>query len=200
MHPENFNLVFSNKTRIFNFLKTQILYISLICNCYNSIAQENLNQTDSLGRKIGAWTINLENDTVNGYYQISVNCFYENGILNGYYYVFNKEELIQEATYLNGKKQGVEKIFKFNRIQKLNVYQQGNLIYSSKYNPKGVIFEEINFNEQGKKEGFSRLYHKNGKIWIESYYKNDVLNGYQTIYKKNGKLYNLILYKDGISN
>ncbi len=58
--------------------------------------------------------------------------------------------------------------------------------------------EESHYNAEGKREGISRLYYRNGKLKRESMYKNGKKEGIEEEYSKNGVLRLEISYKDGL--
>jgi len=58
--------------------------------------------------------------------------------------------------------------------------------------------EENNYNAEGKREGISRLYYRNGKLKRESMYKNGRKEGIEEEYSKNGVLRLAIRYKDDL--
>ncbi|MGF6905799.1 toxin-antitoxin system YwqK family antitoxin [Fusobacterium sp. PH5-44] len=101
--------------------------------------------------------------------------YYENGIINGVAKTYCNEVLIEETCYVNGKQNGLEKIFDF---------ETGKLIKTSEY-------------KNGKKEGTMLEYHDNGKIYKIAQYRNDKSNGEELRFDKNGKEISRKMYIDG---
>ena len=87
-----------------------------------------------------------------------------------------KNNLIRESEYLNGKKNGLEKIYTNNRLH----------------------FEKTYLD--GKRDGFHKIYWKNGQINILTQWKNNQIIGIVKEYYTDGKLYATKPYKNGLIN
>jgi hypothetical protein len=58
---------------------------------------------------------------------------------------------------------------------------------------------EYSIDQKGRKQGSHRIYYKNGLLWEETYYKNDLKNGYQKVWDYKGKMFVNRVYKSGIA-
>jgi hypothetical protein len=58
---------------------------------------------------------------------------------------------------------------------------------------------EYSLDQKGRKQGTHRIYYKNGLLWEETYYKNDLKNGYQKVWDYKGKMFVNRVYKNGIA-
>lgn len=120
--------------------------------------------------------------------------YYENDIKQHYttiYYDVKGKKKKEEIPFVDNVKEG--KGYEYDkedgRILSLIYYKKGTLMGREKINRKDK------FNN---KYGTWKTFYDNGKIHIESRYKNDLLNGYLKEYDKKGKLINATLYVDGI--
>ena len=92
--------------------------------------------------------------------------YYKDGKLNGpYVSYYDKENIVEKVTYINGKKEGFEENFWFG----------------------GDLHHRVNYIN-GNREGSYVEYHVNDSIDIKSNYKNDVKHGTYEEYYENGKL------------
>lgn len=89
------------------------------------------------------------------------------------WFYFESKNLWREASYKDGKLNGVEKW----------------------YHKNGKIDLEVSYKE-GKMEGIERGYFNNGALRSEAFYKNGRLEGAQKFYYKNGNLEGEIPYQE----
>jgi len=120
--------------------------------------------------------------------------YFENDIKQNntiiYYDVKGKKKK-EEIPFLDNVKEG--KGYEYDkedgRIISIIFFKKGTLMGKEKINRKDK------FNN---KYGTWKSFYDDGKLHIESRYKNDLLNGYLKEYDKNGKLLNATLYIDGV--
>jgi antitoxin component YwqK of YwqJK toxin-antitoxin module len=90
-----------------------------------------------------------------------VRCYYNNGMLES------------QATYLNGKMNGIHKLYL-----------------------SGKIAHEIPYKD-GEIDGVAKYYYDSGKISAETPYSNGKINGTEKVYSESGTLVREIVYKHG---
>lgn len=90
-----------------------------------------------------------------------VRCYYNNGMIESV------------ATYLNGKMNGIHKLYLSGKIAHEIPYKDG----------------EIN--------GIAKYYYDNGKLSAETPYTHGKINGIEKVYSENGTLLREIIYKHG---
>jgi len=112
----------------------------------------------------------------------------KDGKKNGVEKVYKENgQLRSETTYVDGKKNGVQKHY-FNgqlRIETTYVDDEKNGV-EKHYEENGQLRSETTY-EDGKKDGVGNLY-KNDKLYIETTYVDDKKNGVEKVYEENGKL------------
>ena len=180
----------------------QILLLAILLATYTiSFSQENQNQTDNQGRKQGIWKK----------YQDSGKLLYEGTFLNDkpvglfkrYHTngrvkailkhdiysdsvaaeLFNsRAKLIAKGKYLGKIKIGNWKYYKTNRLiseeQFVNGLKDG---VSRTFYDDGKLFEEIHWRF-GQKNGLYKAYSKSGKPYMECKMVNDLRDGFCIIY------------------
>lgn len=156
------------------FLAIKSLVFIVLVSAQSLLAQ-NLNQTDSLGRRQGHWI----------YYERPIELrdeYYQDGLIQGtskLYNTFNEQKprLIQEIEFENGVRHG----------------------YSTRYcgYPKGTIWSKYYF-EHGKLQGEQLdMWYGSNSLACRQMYKNDTLYDYRC-YDNNGKLKLINIVKNGM--
>ncbi|UTW63612.1 hypothetical protein KFE98_05540 [bacterium SCSIO 12741] len=143
------------------------------------------NEIDSLGRKQGTWNIFYGLDSL-GYYLPNAEINYRNDTLHGDFKIFDGEDLRLKVVFINGKKEGIERVFDSqNAIREILFYSNGIAEYRMVFDEKGRAF--VDYELKGDSlEGVSIRYGKNGQkiSWTE--YENNLLNGFEYHYNKKG--------------
>jgi antitoxin component YwqK of YwqJK toxin-antitoxin module len=119
------------------------------------------------------------------------NWYYKNQLFNGYAVKYHVNDSIKEKTgFLNGKKQGVYKVWFLNGVLKLEShYKQNKLVGTYKaWWDNGVLASKSNY-ENGKMQGVSRKWFSNGNLAKERNLLDGKENGLQKAWLENGKLY-----------
>jgi antitoxin component YwqK of YwqJK toxin-antitoxin module len=78
----------------------------------------------------------------------------------------NSDGRREETNYVNGKKEGISRLY----------YQNGQL------------WEELNYNKDGKMEGTHKEWHQNGVVCYECYYVDGKREGFTRTWHQNGQL------------
>ena len=100
----------------------------------------------------------------------------------------------------DGKKNGVEKIYKENgqlNIETTYVDDKKNGV--QKYYHKGQLSSETTYVDD-KKNGVEKFYKENGQLNIETTYVDDKMNGVEKHYEENGQLSSETTYVDDKKN
>lgn len=117
--------------------------------------------------------------------------FYNNKPFSGFAVKYHLNNTLSEKTgFLNGKKEGVAKVWFVNGILKLEShYKQNKLVgnYKSWWN-NGVLASEVVY-VNGRKEGVEKKWYSTGKLSKLRNLVNDKEDGLQQAWLKNGKLY-----------
>ena len=137
------------------------------------------------------------------YYQ---NCGKKEGVYKEYY---ENGNLYKELNYIDGKKNGISKVFKINHILSTDYYyENNNIMYYNKYYPNGNI--ELSYDCVNNK--YKEYYEKgNIKLDINAHYDSHygidkniknyfIKDGEYKQYYKNGKLFEECNYKDNKLN
>lgn len=179
-------------------MKRSIFLILGVLISFSAMSQE-FNQTDSKGRRQGAWRDfypngqlryegQFKNDKCKGtfrYYDEQGNLQATNEFEKSGEYALNKTyspngRLIATGYYLNQKKDGEWKYYDKNTGQLLLVEEnkEGKVHgWSKLYNPNnGVLAEETQY-VNGVPEGQCRKYSDTGVLIMECYYHNGLLEG-----------------------
>jgi len=163
------------------------------------IAQEQLNQTDSRGRKQGEWkgtfpngktryTGQFHNDIPQGefrYYFLSgelrsVNVFSQNGKVAHNRTYFENNFLMAEGKYFNQKKDSTWRFYSdidgnlLSEEDYMNDLRHGAI--KNYYPDNGKLLEVIHYTE-GKKNGSWQKYFEEGGLIVEGSYLDDLLDG-----------------------
>lgn len=141
----------------------------------------------------------LEDDSINGYYDLSVTVTLIDSSLSYFKHeVYNREDLINSYYLKREEKVGIEKIYKNRRLINYIVYSSGGIKREELffYNNSRLKIQRI-FNDSG---GIlmDREYYSNGNLWGEIRYKDGVKNGVERRYNKKNRLIMLYFYKNGI--
>jgi antitoxin component YwqK of YwqJK toxin-antitoxin module len=117
------------------------------------------------------------------------------GIVREYY---QSGALMEEAPYLNGKREGMSTWYYETGIVKgKRLYKAGKLDGIIKwYYTTGSLGTEFNY-KNGKLEGLTKLYWENGNLKAEDYYENGRREGRKTLYYNSGELRFVYTYKNG---
>ena len=140
------------------------------------------------GYTLGYYGQNTKDPMVRG--KISTRELFVNDRREGtslYYYTNGK--IREEVQYVNNKRNGWTKEYN----------EEGQLITLLRYN-NGILIDREKINrtdEQGLKQGLWRSYYTNGRIMIESNYKDDILNGPYKEYDEDGNLRVMLQYAKG---
>jgi antitoxin component YwqK of YwqJK toxin-antitoxin module len=173
-------------------MKKIILITILIVNSFvYSFAQNNV---DKHGLKQGEWSKTHPNGNIA--YKGS---FVDDKPTGLFLYYYETGELKAEQNYME------------NDISEIKLYnKEKKVIASGKYKGKtkegewkyynGNILSSVEVYRDGKKEGITKIYSKNGNLIEEIPYKNDKVDGVMKKFLENGKLYSEISYKDGIQD
>ena len=133
-------------------------------------------------------------------YKVEENAYYHEGkLFSGLAFNLVNNFLEEEGSYLNGKKDGITKIWFHNsdQIWMQENYKNGELngISRSWYRNGNIKTEE--YYDNGLIDSLYKQFHENGKLYIEVQYKNGMRNGYFRTYYTNGQLYSEDIYKKG---
>lgn len=210
------------------YLIKGVLILALGLFSLFSLAQE-VNQTDSKGRKQGSWVAfhegtskakyqgKFENDIPVGQFVF----FYESGKVRAKNTYYNKgkdsyvsmyhenEKLMTMGKYVNGLKDSTW-VFLDERGNYLSKeeYKGGNrhgkCITFYAFNPKidegqPNLLEVVNYKE-GEKHGEYLKYYRNGKYMMQGNYLLGTLEGKRTTYYSTGKKRTEVHFKHGIKN
>lgn len=170
-----------------------LVFLIFILNmCCSSLLSQN--DIDSLGRRQGFWSIAISDSTF-------MQGRFVNDTLDGVVYLspIDKEVFTSQLTYRMGVLDGVSSsYYGSGNYRELREYRFGKMMYQLKFRQNGTIQEEVNYNTDGVREGYHRLYFKNGRINVERKYENGKLSGREITYKKNGKIRLIIEYREGV--
>lgn len=101
----------------------------------------------------------------------------KDGYINGMVYTFNElGDLIVETPYINGKKEGISKVYDNNKVVKIIPYKNNKWHGEVREYYRTGSYTQNYVN--GKYEGDMVLYDTNGKEWARVAYKNNkILSG-----------------------
>ncbi len=120
---------------------------------------------------------------------------------DGKYIAFYKNDtskLAFEVSYLNKKRDGIQKQYYLNRkIKFLENYSKGKKYGLSFHFLTDGEIQEVSNYKNGKLDGISEFYIKNGIKETEREYKNGKLNGVSKIWNARGILIKEEIYKNG---
>ena len=145
-------------------------------------------------------------DADNG--EIEVSIYFPNGKLSSTLYLKRGDgklqkyningNLIREETYVNGKKNGITKLYFDNgQLETVAEYKNDKLNGPFKlYNQNGIVESEGTYKDD-KLTGLIKNYYENGSLKSEQNYQNDKLHGISKSYYKNGSINEIIPYKNG---
>lgn len=203
-----------------NFKVAILVLLSLIQ--VNSMAQTNqqLNRTDSNGRKQGHWIKNYPSGKVmyDGYFRSdipegefkryyedgelkSIMLFSQNGTIVAASLFFENGFIASRGKYINRMKEGTWNFFspstKGLTILKEDYLKDKRNGVSVKYYPDSTIAEKINYKND-RKEGTWEKYYPEGNISFSANCLNDRLNGRYEGFFENGKTEITGNYKDDL--
>jgi antitoxin component YwqK of YwqJK toxin-antitoxin module len=140
----------------------------------NEVAQQTRGKNDVTIETIGT----IPDGTVREYYQSGA--------------------LMEEAHYLNGKREGISTWYYETGIVKgERNYKAGKLDGIIKwYYTTGSLGTAFNY-KNGKLEGLTKLYWENGNLKAEDYYENGKREGIKKLYYNSGELRFVYTYKNG---
>ncbi len=171
------------------------------------VRKQSVNRTDRLNRKQGTWMgfypsrrVKWEgtytNDLKNGYWKFYKKSgdlirteYWINGVLQQQKGLTEKVEIKKEidpetglmsrlGTYLNGEKNGVQKEFNADgTVSRSAIYSRDILLEQG-----GII------DEQGRKQGYWKLFYPDGRIRHEGGYLNGLRNGNWKYFYPDGKI------------
>lgn len=196
-------------------------YVFLLLLTFNFYSQE-INQTDSNGKKNGLWRGYFEEskrvryegtfdhgieigtfkffDDTKAQSVISTRVFSENGKVAYTTFFDQKGNIVSEGKTINRLKEGEWKYFhkESKDIQTLEFYINDKLSGVRKVFYVGGILAEESEYKDGKKNGFTKIYTIKNVIIEETHYKNGELNGLAKFWHPNGELDAEGNYVDGI--
>lgn len=115
-------------------------------------------------------------------------CQYKNGVLHGYYKEKKGDILDKEWSYVNGKRNGIQKEFHSNAKLQLEYSMVDDMLEGSykEYGSDGKLKYDLQF-KNGKRHGKSIRYREDGvKKYFEIEFKNGLANGLFIEYDHNG--------------
>ena len=127
-------------------------------------------------------TINLDNYVIENL---------SKDIKQGYSKTFdNKQRLLKEVYFINGNEEGFAKEFDTTGlVRALSQYKAGFLVYEEYINRSDV---------KGRKQGGWKWFNKDGNVFKEVTYKNDLMDGYYKEYDEEGNLIKILKYINGV--
>src|SRR5690554_938324 len=157
--------------------KVVLLFLSVVFMNFSVAQEEKFNQFNEKGNRHGVWK---------GVHEKSQRPRYE-------------------GTFVNGKETGVFKYFddtKAGTLIATRDFSKGDgSCYVTMYNQKGNKVSEGLLNKNRENEGKWKYYHQNSpQLMSVETFKNGKLNGKSTVYYKNGKIASETHYKDGIKD
>lgn len=174
-----------------------VVFFFGILICSNTIAQNEINQTDANGERHGVWKKHYPN---------SDQLRYEGQFKHG-------KEVGEFKFYCENCKSQPSVIKSFNKNDDIAYVKyftpKGNLVSEGKMNGKDRVGEWVYYHnnskqvmtrevyENGLLNGRTITYYPNGNITEEIDYVNDVKEGINNYYSENGVLIKKLLYKDG---
>lgn len=180
------NLLKVNSTTMnlnFSFRLLKVLFLSLFMLMIGAATAQSENETDSEGRKQGAWVQLNPNGKVNYKGQFKddkpfgkFKYYSTDGAIITILEFSSSDSAVATHYHSNGKKSA----YGFYVNQK----KEGVWRF---YDRKGVISSKVVF-ENGLKEGAYIVYNLNGSISRETVYKKNIENGYRKTFDSQGKL------------
>jgi len=157
--------------------KVVLLFLSVVFMNFSVAQEEKFNQFNAKGNRHGIWK---------GVHEKSQRPRYE-------------------GTFVNGKETGVFKYFddtKAGTLIATRDFSKGDgSCYVIMYNQKSNKVSEGLLNKNRENEGKWKYYHQNSpQLMSVETFKNGKLNGKSTVYYKNGKIASETHYKDGIKD
>ena len=119
------------------------------------------------------------------------NWYYNNNLFNGFLVSYGSNgNLEQKVGFLNGKKEGVAKIwFPSGQLKVESNYRKNKLVGSYRaWWKNGVLASESNY-ENGKLHGVEKRWYDSGQLAKQMHYTNGKQEGMQQAWLKNGKIY-----------
>jgi antitoxin component YwqK of YwqJK toxin-antitoxin module len=173
-------------------MKKIFLIITLFSCSFAFLSAQNA--IDKQGRKQGEWSKTYANGKTA--YKGS---FIDDKPVGTFLRYYESGELKAEQNYLD------------NDISEIKLYnKEKKLISAGRYKGKlkdgewkyysGNQLSSIEIYKDGKREGITKIYSKNGNLLEEIPYKNDKIDGIKKNFLENGKLYSEISYKDGVQH
>ena|SRR5690554_454042 len=159
------------------YFKKALLFLFIVATSVSFGQEEKINQLDAKGNRHGLWK---------GVHEKSQRPRYE-------------------GTFINGKETGVFKYFddtKTGTVIATRDFSKGDgSCYVIMYNQKSNKVSEGLLNKNKENEGVWKYYHQNSPqpMSVETF-KNGKLNGKSVVYYKNGKIASETHYKDGIKD
>jgi len=123
---------------------------------------------------------------------------YKNGLIDGennYYYLNGKKS--SQMNFVDGKETGVSKFYDIEGRLKTEYEIRNDSLNGYYLNYDDGILSSFYSYENGKLNGAGYGYHKNGKISLDSYYKDDSPVGVFIYYDQDGIVYQKDTYKEG---
>lgn len=170
----------------------QILLMFFLCFAVSSFAEDNIERTYYDSGEIQC-EYTLKHNVRHGL----AKCYFRKNTFN----INNsKNNLYMEISYINGKKNGIEKMYYPNGALFQETPYSDNVIDGIKriYSENGSIDVEISY-KNGQAEGQEIAYRENGKLWYKMSYKQGKKDGIYKHYDKNGKLWGEIVYKNDVA-
>jgi uncharacterized protein len=171
------------------------------------VTSDRLNRKDSLGLKQGLWREYYSDG------KMKSEAYYKDGLLSGIYKQFNQKGSLELAlNYKNGvideKSSVLEKevsikntydssnilVFSGAYIDSIPVgihryyNRKGEVIDSKVYSNSGILISQGIITPEGKREGKTRFFFEDGKIYSIGQYENNQRTGKWTYYYENGRI------------
>jgi len=152
---------------------------------------EQINQTDSQGRKQGYWEeMDINKHLWKGHYKNNK----KEGIWRAY---SDNKVLLSEVQYINNKKEGLAVEYNHNgKLSRKGHYLRGKEHGLWKGYHETGAFSSIVHYHQGAWQGIWEWYFSDGRLWRRRYYYNDVLEKEDN--DETLQIYNKIIKKIGI--
>lgn len=143
-----------------------------------------------------------EHRIIDGYHSEYVLASFKDGMYNGPYRHFKRNELAEECTYKEGRLEGLRKTYYADgkTVQNEGTFTEGKMNGLIKsYFPDGKVESEAIY-KMGEQDGYERRYRENGELWLDASYKNGKPEGNRVehISSNVGDYIRRSSYKDGL--
>lgn len=165
--------------------KIIFLIVTFLLTCNFSLTAQDLNRTDSQGRRQGKWVDYYANG------QIRYEGQFKNGFCQGEFKYYDEQGNLKATnTYDKSGNKALNKTYSPNGTliatgYYLNQKKDGEWKYYSRDNGVLILVEE---NQNGKAHGNSKVYYETGVLMMERHFVDDQLEGHAKIYYPSGAL------------